>query len=62
MQRFLTCREAAKLTSLSVVTLRQMRRAGQGAPFLQFNRHTVRYPESELLKWMRSRLTVPTGD
>lgn len=55
METHLTTAEAAQLTGCSVYTLCQLRSRGGGPPYLKIDGHWVRYLESDLRAWMKSK-------
>jgi len=50
----LTPREAAKLLKVSLSWLAKARMRGDGPPYIKFGK-SIRYSESALLEWLKSR-------
>jgi predicted DNA-binding transcriptional regulator AlpA len=61
MTKYLTARQVADLTSLSIQTLANWRTAGQGPPWTKCER-AVRYPEDALRRWLDARTTPASGE
>jgi hypothetical protein len=57
----LTPKDAAKLLKLSVSWLAKARMRGDGPPFIKFGR-AIRYAETALLQWMKSRQRLSTSE
>lgn len=55
MQEMLTPSDVAKRLNVTTATLRQWRMQGGGPPYLDLADKTIRYPESELSRWVESR-------
>jgi predicted DNA-binding transcriptional regulator AlpA len=60
-ERLLTPREAADFLRLSSSWLAKARMRGDGPPFVKPGR-SIRYRESELLRWIRSRTHLSTSE
>jgi predicted DNA-binding transcriptional regulator AlpA len=54
MERLLKPYEAAKFLRLSLSWLAKRRPTGDGPPFIRLGR-SIRYSETALLRWMKSR-------
>jgi predicted DNA-binding transcriptional regulator AlpA len=59
-ERLLTPREAADFLRVSESWLAKARMRGDGPPFLRIGR-SIRYRQSDLLRWMRSRIHLSTS-
>jgi predicted DNA-binding transcriptional regulator AlpA len=59
-ERMLTSPEASDVLRLSESWLAKARMRGDGPPYAKMGR-SIRYPESELLQWMRSHLRSSTS-
>jgi hypothetical protein len=59
--RLLTPKEAASVLNLSESWLAKARMRGDGPPYLK-PRHSVRYPEIPLVRWIRARLRLSTSE
>jgi excisionase family DNA binding protein len=57
----LTPKEAAKLLKVSVSWLAKARMRGDGAPYIKVGR-SIRYAESALIQWMKSRQRLSTSE
>jgi len=57
----LTAKEAAKLLKVSLSWLAKARMRGDGPPYLKVGR-SVRYPETALIQWMKSRQRLSTSE
>jgi predicted DNA-binding transcriptional regulator AlpA len=55
VERLLTARDAANLLRLSSSFLAKARMRGDGPPYIKLGR-SVRYRESTLVQWMKSRI------
>jgi excisionase family DNA binding protein len=58
-QELMTTKQAAKLLQLTPDYLRHLRRQGKGPPYAKLHtsrRGSVRYPRSEVMAWVRSRI------
>jgi helix-turn-helix protein len=60
-ERQLTPKEAAEFLHVSVSFLAKARMTGTGPPFAKFGR-SVRYGESGLLQYVKSRLRLSTSE
>ncbi len=60
-ERLLTARDAANLLRLSPSWLAKARMRGDGPPYVKLGR-SIRYGESALLQWMKSRLRLSTSE
>ncbi len=60
-ERLLTPREAANLLRVSNSWLAKARMRGDGPPYVKIGR-SIRYPESALLQWMKSRMRLSTSE
>jgi predicted DNA-binding transcriptional regulator AlpA len=60
-ERLLTARDAANLLRLSVSWLAKARMRGDGPPYVKLNR-AIRYTETGILHWMRSRQRFSTSE
>jgi predicted DNA-binding transcriptional regulator AlpA len=60
-QRLLTPNDAANLLRLSPSWLAKARMRGDGPPYVKLGR-SVRYDESALAEWMRSRVRLSTSE
>jgi predicted DNA-binding transcriptional regulator AlpA len=54
-------KEAAQRLKLSVSWLAKARMRGDGPPYIKLGR-SIRYPESGLLQWMKSRTRTSTSE
>jgi predicted DNA-binding transcriptional regulator AlpA len=61
LERLLTAREAANFLRVSESWLAKARMQGNGPPFVKIGR-SIRYRQSDLLRWMRSRTHLSTGE
>ena len=61
LERLLTPREAADFLRVSDSWLAKARMRGDGPPFLKVGR-SIRYPESALFGWMKSRTHLSTSE
>ena len=52
MAKLLTPSEMAEVLNVSVETLRNYRRQGEGPPYVTLRPHTYRYPEDKLTAWL----------
>ena len=59
--RLLTTKDAADLLRVSTSWLAKARMRGDGPPFLRIGR-SIRYRQSDLLRWMRSRTHLSTSE
>ena len=59
--RLLTPKEAANFLRVSDSWLAKARMQGNGPPFVKIGR-SIRYRESDLLRWMRSRTHLSTSE
>jgi excisionase family DNA binding protein len=57
----LTPKEAALLLKTSLSFLAKARMSGEGPPFTKIGR-SVRYSETDLLQWMKSRRRLSTSE
>ncbi|MGW9111834.1 helix-turn-helix domain-containing protein [Microbacterium sp. NPDC055683] len=53
----LTVDDLAEYTGIPVRTLDRWRQSDDGPPFISFGRH-IRYPEDQLLEWMRAQSNI----
>jgi predicted DNA-binding transcriptional regulator AlpA len=60
-ERLLTAKDAASLLRLSASWLAKARMRGDGPPYLKLGR-SVRYSESALAKWTRTRARLSTSE
>ena len=60
-ERLLTPREAADFLRVSPSWLAKARMRGDGPPFVKIGR-SIRYRESDLLQWMKSRTHLSTSE
>jgi hypothetical protein len=58
--RLLTPKEAAEFLRVSISWLAKARMRGDGPPYAQYNR-AIRYPESGLIGYIKSRLRLSTS-
>jgi predicted DNA-binding transcriptional regulator AlpA len=56
-ERYLKARQAAAYIGSSHSTLAKRRRSGDGPKFVRIGRRGIRYPESELDRWLEQTLT-----
>jgi excisionase family DNA binding protein len=59
--RLLTPKEAANFLRVSESWLAKARMRGDGPPFVKIGR-SIRYRQSDLLRWMRSRTHLSTSE
>ena len=59
--RYLTEKEVAAMTGLSLSTLRNSRFLGRGIPYVKIGR-SVRYSLDDVVDYMESRKVIPAGD
>jgi predicted DNA-binding transcriptional regulator AlpA len=59
--RLLTPKEAAEFLRVSISWLAKARMRGDGPPYVKI-RHAIRYPESALHQWMKSRMHLSTSE
>jgi len=59
--RYLTEKEVAEMTGLSLSTLRNSRFQGRGLPYIKIGR-SVRYSLDDVVAYMESRKVVPLDD
>jgi predicted DNA-binding transcriptional regulator AlpA len=59
--RLLTPKEAAEFLRVSTSWLAKARMRGDGPPYVKIGR-AIRYPESALYHWMKSRMHLSTGE
>ena len=57
----LSPKEAAKLLKVSLSWLAKARMRGDGPPYIRVGR-SIRYPESALLQWLKSRQRLSTSE
>jgi excisionase family DNA binding protein len=57
----LTPKEAARLLKVSLSWLAKARMRGDGPPFIKIGR-SIRYSESDLLRWMKSQQRLSTSE
>ncbi len=57
----LTAKEAARLLKVSLSWLAKARMRGDGPPYIQIGR-SIRYAESGLIQWMKSRQRLSTSE
>jgi excisionase family DNA binding protein len=57
----LTPKEAAPLLKVSLSLLAKMRMRGDGPPYIKVGR-LIRYPESAIAQWMKSRQRLSTSE
>jgi predicted DNA-binding transcriptional regulator AlpA len=60
-ERLLTARDAANLLRLSPSWLAKARMRGDGPPYAKLGR-SIRYTETGILQWMRSRQRFSTSE
>ena len=60
-ERLLTAREAANFLRLSLSWLAKARMRGDGPAYVKLGR-SVRYPESALVGWLKSRARLSTSE
>jgi predicted DNA-binding transcriptional regulator AlpA len=60
-ERLLTARDAANLLRLSPSWLAKARMRGDGPPYVKLGR-SIRYTETGILQWMRSRQRFSTSE
>jgi predicted DNA-binding transcriptional regulator AlpA len=60
-ERLLTARDAANLLRLSPSWLAKARMRGDGPPYVKLGR-AIRYTETGILQWMRSRQRFSTSE
>ena len=60
-ERLLTARDAANLLRLSPSWLAKARMRGDGPPYVKLGR-SIRYTETAILQWMRSRQRFSTSE
>jgi predicted DNA-binding transcriptional regulator AlpA len=60
-ERLLTAKDAASLLRLSTSWLAKARMRGDGPPYMKLGR-SVRYGESALAKWSRTRTRLSTSE
>lgn len=53
-ERLLTTREVARVLAVSIGTVKNLRRSGEGPPVVKIGR-AVRYPAGGLLAWIEGR-------
>ena len=51
--KLLTPQEVAKILRVSIDALAQLRHRGRGPKFVKLGERRVRYPEDELLRWLK---------
>jgi predicted DNA-binding transcriptional regulator AlpA len=56
-EKYLKSREAAEYINSSASTLAKLRILGAGPKFVRIGRRAIRYPESELDRWLEKSLT-----
>jgi predicted DNA-binding transcriptional regulator AlpA len=61
-ERLLTPKEAANFLRLSESWLAKARMRGDGPPYIAVAPRAIRYRESALLDWLKSRSRVSTSD
>ena len=61
LERLLTPREAADFLRVSESWLAKARMRGDGPPFVKIGR-SIRYRQSDLVRWMRSRTHLSTSE
>jgi predicted DNA-binding transcriptional regulator AlpA len=57
----LTAKEAAKLYKVSTSWLAKARMRGDGPPYIRIGR-SIRYAETALIQWMKSRQRLSTSE
>jgi excisionase family DNA binding protein len=57
----LTAKEAAKLLKVSLSWLAKARMRGDGPPYVKIGR-SIRYSETALVQWMKSRQRLSTSE
>jgi hypothetical protein len=60
-EQLLTPTEAASFLRISLSWLAKARMRGDGPPFRKVGR-SIRYPEDDLIKWMRSGVRLSTSE
>jgi predicted DNA-binding transcriptional regulator AlpA len=60
--RYLTERQAAEITGLSVSFFQRARWQGSGPPFVRVSARAIRYKESALRDWMEQRTKRSTSE
>lgn len=55
MDRLLSPPEVCELIGVKPSTLQKMRHRKKGPPYVRLGHRTVRYPESELKRWLEER-------
>lgn len=58
LPRYLTEKEVARITGLSLSTLRNARFQGRGLPYVKLGR-SVRYDLKDVVKYMEDRKVIP---
>ena len=61
LMKFLTAKEAAALYGVSLSWLAKRRMGGDGPPFVKVGR-SVRYTETGLIQWAKSRQRLSTSE
>ena len=61
MTEYLTAKQVAELTSISVQSLANWRAARRGPPFTKIE-HAVRYPADGLRRWLDAHTTTTRGE
>jgi len=61
MEKYLNEKEVAKMTSISVVTLRNNRCIKRGFPYIKVGK-SVRYSYSDIVEYMENRKVMPEVD
>ena len=56
----LTSKEAAKLLKVSLSWLAKARMRGDGPPYIQITRRSIRYREDAVLLWLKGRQRMST--
>jgi len=54
LETLLTEKEVARITSLSIASVRRWRLRGEGPPFVRIN-SSIRYQPSDVASWIASR-------
>ena len=58
----LTPKEAAKLLKVSLSWLAKARMRGDGPPYIKPGERVIRYTETALIQWMKSRQRLSTSE
>ena len=58
----LTAKEVATRLKVSLSWLAKARMRGDGPPYIQITRRSIRYTEAAMIQWMKSRQRLSTSE